>query len=369
MTSARTIRSLLPLSLVVTGTVAMLAQGQPREPNRTPGIQGGQDPNRTAFLAANCKNPPAPPAAPGGGAGRAGGGAGRGGGGRGGAPESTQDYVITEIPGVVAGGLRWKLLHEEPGNNADGIVAFDAESVLVAQNDKSTVLRVDLNGRTSVAYTDTYTGGALAANARGQLFVAERALGLAIWLLAPERRLFANTMNGEPLDCIGGGALNDVVADNKGGVYFSMGGIYYANARGVVSGRYGTVGGGGGGMTMSPDEKTFYATGRPGVVGGGGMVAFDVGADGSLTNERVFVDVGNDGTTIDAAGRIYTVRQDGVVVISPEGKVLGVIGAPRLFVSLAFGGPGKKTLFAAASRDAQVMAIPMIAQGNLGRPK
>ena len=148
-----------------------------------------------------------------------------------------------------------------------------------------------------------------------------------------------------------------------------MGGLYYANPQGVVSGRYGTIGGGGGGLILSPDEKTLYATGVPGVNGGGGMVKFDVQPDGSLTNERVFVDTGNDGTTIDAAGRVYTVRQDGIVVISPDGKILGVIGAPRLFVSLAFGGPDKKTLYAASIRDVQIMSIPMIAQGYKGRPK
>jgi sugar lactone lactonase YvrE len=350
---------LTAVAFVSIGGIALLGQGQPRDPVRTPGVQSGQDPDRAAFLAANCKTPPPAPAA---------GRGGRGGGGAA-APQPTQEYTITDIPGVVAAGERWKLLWEEPGNNADGIVTVDDEGVLVARNDKSDVLKVDRAGRTSVAYTDTYTGGALAANAKGQLFIAERSLNSAIWLLAPERRLFANTLNGEPLDCLGGGVLNDVAADNKGGVYFTMGGLYYANPQGVVSGRYGTIGGGGGGLILSPDEKTLYATGRPGVAGGGGMVAFDIQRDGSLTNERVFADVGNDGTTVDAAGRIYTVRQDGIVVFSPEGKVLGVIGAPRLFVSLAFGGPDKRTLFAAAIRDVQVMSIPTIAQGYKGRPK
>ena len=355
----KTRRLLIPIVLATAGAAAMLAQGQPRDPVRTPGIQSGQDPNRAAFLTANCKNPPAQAA-----------GRGRGGG-RGGGPAvpPTQEYTITEIPRVVAAGQRWKLLYEEPGNNADGIVTLDDGSVLIAQNDKSDVMRIGVNGKASVVYTDTYTGGALAANAKGQLFIAERSLNMAVWLLAPERRLFANTFNGEPLDCIAGGVLNDVAADNKGGVYFTMGGLYYANPRGIVTGRYGTIGGGGGGLILSPDEKTLYATGRPGIVGGGGMVAFDVQADGSLTNERPFADVGNDGTTIDAAGRVYTVRQDGVVVMSPEGKVLGVIGAPRLFVSLAFGGPDKATLFAAGSPATQVMSLPMIAQGYRGRPK
>ena len=322
-------------------------------------MQSGQDPNRASFLAANCRTPPPAPAA---------GRGGRGGGGAA-APQPTQEYTIADIPGVVAAGERWKVLWEEPGNNADGIVTVDDEGVLVARNDKSDVLRVDRAGKTSIVYTDTYTGGALAANAKGQLFIAERSLNSAIWLLAPERRLFANMLNGEPLDSVGGGVLNDIAADNKGGVYFTMGGLYYANPQGVVSGRYGTIGGGGGGLILSPDEKTLYTTGRPGVVGGGGMVAFDIQRDGSRTNERVFADIGNDGTTVDAAGRIYTVRQDGIVVFSPEGKVLGVIGAPRLFVSLALAGRTRKRSLPQPFVTSRSCRFPRSRRATRGEPR
>ena len=71
---------------------------------------------------------------------------------------------------------------------------------------------------------------------------------------------------GEPLDCAGG-LLNDVTADSKGGVYFTKGGVHYANAQGVIT-RYGTVGGNG--IILSPDEQTLYVTGRIGGGGGGG---------------------------------------------------------------------------------------------------
>jgi hypothetical protein len=35
--------------------------------------------------------------------------------------------------------------------------------------------------------------------------------------------------------------LNDMVADSKGGIYMTMGGIYYVNPQGVVSGRFGVT--------------------------------------------------------------------------------------------------------------------------------
>lgn len=367
--------TLLTIALFSVGALTVWGQGQPPDPKRTPGVQAGQDPNRAAFVAANCKNPPPPPAARGGGGPVAPGAAP-------GAPPAVQEYTVTAIPGVIAAGQRWTIVWEDAGNNADGPVGMDDGSLLIAQNDKSDVVRIDKNGKASVVYTDTFTGGSIAANKKGQVFVGERALNPAIWLLKPQRRLFANTYKGEPFDCLGAGVLNDMAADSKGGVYFTMGGVYYANPQGVVSGRYGTVGGNG--IILSPDEKTLYVTGRvaaaagAGAAAGGGrgggggnagLVAFDVQPDGSLTHERQFANAGGDGSAVDAAGRIYTTGGGVVSVIGPDGALLGTIPAPRNLISVAFGGRDKKTLFGVAIRDVQVMSIPMIAQGFKGRPK
>lgn len=378
---------LFGVALALAGAIAAIGQGigQPADPKRTPGVQGPADPNRTAFLAANCKNPPAPPAARGGGGPGAPGAPpaarGRAGAGPPAPPPPFQDVSSTEIPGVIAAGQKWKILWEDKANNADGIVGMDDGSLWLAQNDKSDVVRIDKDGKASVIYTDTYTGGSIAANSKGQVFIGERSLGNAIWTLKPQRKLFANMYNGEPLDCVAG-IINDMSADSKGGVYMTAGGVYYANPKGAIMGRFGTVGGNG--IILSPDEKTLYVTGRLAAAGpgtNGGLVAFDVQPDGSLTNERQFAETCGDGSTIDAAGRIYctggrmadpadpTKTIAGVGVVSPEGKILGVIPQPRGLISVAFGGRDKKTLFAVGIRDVQVMSIPMIAQGHKKRPK
>ena len=360
----------LALALAAVGAMTGLAQeGQPADPQRTPGVQAGNDPKYREFVMANCKTPPPPPAPRGGGPG--------GGGGRAGGPPqpvtASENYTIAAIPGVVAQGARWRLLWEDMGNNADGPVWFN-DGLHVAQNDRSQVQKIDLNGRATVVYNNTFTGGSLAANANGQVFIAERALNQAIWLLEPERRLFTNTFNGEPLDCTGPGVLNDMIADGKGGVYFTKGGVYYANPQGVVMGRFGTVGGNG--IILSPDQKTLYVTGRlqgatppAGVEGNGGLVAFDVQADGSLTNERQFAWVGGDGSAVDSQGRIYTTGAGVVSVVSPQGQVIGTIATPRPLISVTFGGPDRKTLFGVAIRDVQIFALPMLAEGVGGRPK
>jgi sugar lactone lactonase YvrE len=387
----RTNSFMLAFALACVGAVTLFGQQQPADPMRTPGVQAGNDPNRAAFLMANCKTQPAPAAqAQGGGGGRGGGqpGAGGPGGGRGGAPApggapaapQTTEYTVTAIPGVIAAGQRWRVLWTDTGNNADSPIGVE-DGVLVAQNDKSQILKIGLNGKVELVATDTYTGGALAMAKDGRLWVGERALNRGIWQVLPQRRLFTNTKDGEPLECLGPGVLNDMVADSKGGMYMTMGGVYYANPQGVVSGRFGTVGGNG--LILSRDEKTLYVTGRLmnamppanlAVPAGapmptGGLVAFDVQADGTLANERQFAWAGGDGTAIDNEGRIYTTGNGGTWVINANGSIAGFIPAPRGMISVAFGGPNKRTLFGVSIRDVQIFAIDMQAQGIQSRPK
>jgi gluconolactonase len=275
---------------------------------------------------------------------------------------------VTEIPGVVAAGQQWKEIWQVDGNNADGIVATSDGGLLIAQNDKSDIVKLDKDGKTSVAYLGTNTGGSVAMNSKGHLFIVNRGLNPSIEQLTPQRKTLANHYNGDPLDCIGG-VLNDLTADSKGGVYFTMGGLFYTDPRGKIT-RYGenlrTNG-----IVLSPDEKKLYVT------NGGAVAAFDVAKDGSLTNQREFAKLeggGNgDGSTFDAAGRIYVSSNPGVQVFAADGKYLGLIPTPRGIISLAFSGPDRKMLYAVARDGAEnkdwILGIQMVAQGAKGRGK
>jgi hypothetical protein len=182
------------LALACTGAAVAQGIGQPADPRRTAGVWAPADPHRAAFLAAHCKKPP--PAEQPVKTGR-----------RPSGPPPFQDVAATEIPGVIAGGQHWKVVWQDRGNGADGIVAFDDGSVWIAMTDRSEVMRVDRNGHASVIYTDTYTGSALAANSKGQVFVAERSLANAVWMLRPQRKRLADTYHGEPFDCAGAGSI------------------------------------------------------------------------------------------------------------------------------------------------------------------
>jgi gluconolactonase len=353
---------MLTVGLAVSGAALALAQA-PAPAN----LQAPQAPGYAEVIA-KCKTPPQGGAAAGGA--RAGGAAAPAAAAAP-APGSPSEYEIVAIPGVIAAGHRWELVYSTTGNNADGIIASEDGGVLLAQNDNGTVLKLDRSHQPSVVHRDTNTGGALAMSSKGTLFIASRGLGTAIWQLAPERRLFVNRFQGEPLECLGG-VLNDLTADSKGGVYFTMGGVFYADPTGTVT-RYGenlrTNG-----VILSPDEKTLYVT------NGAVVVAFDVRPDGSLANQRDFVKLpsgGGDGMAVDAAGRLYITSggggggTPGVHVAAPDGKLLGTIAGPRNFITVGFGGPDKKTLYAVANdrRIVEVYALPVLAQGNPKRAK
>ena len=111
----------------------------------------------------------------------------------------------------------------------------------------------------------------------------------------------------------------------------------------LLDGNMGTTNG----IELSPDERTLYVNESVQLK----VWAFDVAADGSVFNKRLFTkfdDFGLDGMKCDAEGNLCIARYDkGVVaVFSPEGKMLREIPVKGKKVSnLAFGGKDGKTVF------------------------
>jgi gluconolactonase len=266
-------------------------------------------------------------------------------------PQPAKDVSIAAIPGVIEAGAKWTLVWQ--GNeNADGIVGFDG-GLLFAQEQTDHVNRLDKNDKFSVYLSNGHGPGAVAIGPKGSILVVERTctdpgghMGgkpeeckepTGISALTPERKVLADSFAGKGL-----GRVNDLVADNKGGVYFTSGGAFHISPGGQVT----SIGENlrTNGIMLSTDEKTLYITNGPVIM------AFEVQADGSVKNQREFGKLeggGNgDGMAIDSTGRIYDTA-NGIQVLSPEGKYLGLIPTPRTAISVAFSGPGKKTLYVA----------------------
>ncbi|HVY66642.1 MAG TPA: SMP-30/gluconolactonase/LRE family protein [Gammaproteobacteria bacterium] len=299
---------------------------------------------------------------------------------------------VTAIPGVVAADAKWELIWAG-FNTADGIIGTPDGGVMFAQEQTDTIRKLTPDGREYTVIADTRGAGSISIDAQGRLYAAERTcteplnrdLGgcnelTRITQYLPERRVLALSFaNGATL-----GRVNDVMADGRGGAYFTAGGIYYVSAAGVVS----TVADQDirtNGLMLSPDGRTLYVTNNTMIV------AFDVRPDGSTANRRDFGtldgDDGGDGMAIDSEGRLYVTAAQGVHVLSPRGEHLGLIPTPRRPITVAFSGPDKKVLFVpqmgAVGPDGKawttpegvrntamtIYRLPMLAQGFKGRPK
>jgi gluconolactonase len=314
----------------------------------------------------------------------------------GGAAGQLREVTVTGISGVVTAGALWKLVWQGT-DNADGIVATVGTKdggLLFAQEQPNRISKLDgQTNKVSAYLEDTHGTGALTVDSQGRIFGVERTCTdpgkqpdkctepTAVAELAPERKILADNIDGKNL-----GRLNDLIVDKKGGFYFNGAALFYLNPAGKVS----TIGENirTNGITLSPDEKTLYVT------NGGTIVAFDVQPDGSVRNQRDFAKLeagvvggAGDGMTIDAAGRIYVTTGPGVQVLSSEGKYLGVIPTPRGVISVAFSGPGKKTLYVVGggalgpdgkeietppgvrNNAKSIYMISMIAEGFQGRVK
>jgi gluconolactonase len=325
-------------------------------------------------------------------------------------PAPAKEVTVTAIPGVIAAGSKWTLVWQ--GNeNADGIAGTSDGGLLFAQEQINQVSKLDKNGKFSAFLTNGHGPGAVSIGPKGRILVVERTCtdpgghqGMkpedckeptGIAALTPERKVLADSFSGKGL-----GRVNDLIADKRGGVYFTtfvlLGapgtnppriGAFYVTPSGQVS----SIGENlrTNGITLSRDEKTLYITNGPVVA------VFDVQPDGSVKNQREFGKLegggAGDGMAIDAAGRLYVSTPgspvSGIQVLNPEGKYLGLIPTPRTAISAAFSGPDKKTLFVAClgALDAKrqeittpagvrntamsIYKIPMLAQGFKGRPK
>jgi gluconolactonase len=100
------------------------------------------------------------------------------------------------------------------------------------------------------------------------------------------------------------------------------------------------------GLAFSPDEKTFYVANsdeKRKI-----WMRYDVAADGTLKNGRVFFDVaavaedGNpDGMKVDRQGNLYCAGPGGVWVFSADGKHLGTIKPGEIPSNCAWGDDGR----------------------------
>jgi gluconolactonase len=116
------------------------------------------------------------------------------------------------------------------------------------------------------------------------------------------------------------------------------------------------------GIAFSPDESVLYVAitrrdddciqekERGEVCQHQFIRAFDVAADGSLSNNRVFADMSSaedgvpDGMKVDMEGRVYCTGSGGCWVFDAAGTHRGIIRLPEIPANCAWGGPDNRTM-------------------------
>jgi hypothetical protein len=99
------------------------------------------------------------------------------------------------------------------------------------------------------------------------------------------------------------------------------------------------------------------------------LVAFDIGADGGLSNRRVWADLGEgtpDGICADAQNAVWyaDVPNERCVRVADGGTVLQTIELDRGGFACALGGPGRTTLFIVAAEWRGMTEPQMVAPGS-----
>jgi gluconolactonase len=126
------------------------------------------------------------------------------------------------------------------------------------------------------------------------------------------------------------------------------------------------------GIAFSPDERVLYVTDSGANQERGSfhverphhIVAFDVVGGRHLAGRRLLAVTSPgipDGLKVDVEGRVYVSSDAGVLVLSPEGDLLGRIDTPGA-VNFTFGGPDRNLLY--ITTDTAIWAAILDTQGT-----
>jgi sugar lactone lactonase YvrE len=217
------------------------------------------------------------------------------------------------------------------------------------------IVAVDLNGNSEVTgHGPAGLGWSIDWLPDGRLLVT----GKELLRMEPDGSMIRHT----DLSGISSFGWNEIVVDGRGNIYLNSINFEFLAGAKPTSGIIALVTPDGSarkvagdltfpnGMVVTPDNKTLIIsesfTGR--------LIAFDIEADGSLSNRRVWAEgLGPDGICMDAEGAVWvqtadTISHSGfwcVVRVREGGEVLQRIELDQACFACMLGGPDRKTLF------------------------
>ena len=158
------------------------------------------------------------------------------------------------------------------------------------------------------------------------------------------------------------GCCNEIVVDGRGNIYVNGGGLNPKPGEFLAPGIIALIKPDGSvhkvaeniafanGMAITPDNSTLILAESHGKK----LTAFDIEADGTLSNRRIWADCGDgvpDGICIDAEGAVWyaDVPNKCCVRVREGGEVLQTVDVDRGCFACMLGGPDRKTLFIVAT--------------------
>lgn len=251
---------------------------------------------------------------------------------------------------------------EGPAPDAEGNLYF-------SDIPKNRIYRLSPSGDLTVFLENSQRCNGLMVDSKGRLVACQGGAGrvIAIDLKTKDITVLADQYRGKRFL-----APNDLTLDRQGGIYFTdprfgagadaqeTEAVYYLSPTGEVTRLIDDLKQPNG-IHLSPDEKTLYVL----PTGTVGLFAYPVLSPGKLGPARKFdvVQSGGDGMAMDTAGNLYLTQMKlgGILIVSPEGKQLGLIKTPEIPANCVFGGPDFKTLYVTARSS--VYAVPMPVKG------
>jgi gluconolactonase len=299
------------------------------------------------------------------------------------------DTVAPAIPGVAAAGTKVVVI-KSGFQGTEGPIGMPDGSLIFTETQANRITRIAADGTTSTFLENTNGSNGLAWDAKGRLISVQTTPGQTkIGVIYPKgaEAVLSDSFEGKPF-----GRPNDLVVSTTGAIYFTEPGpnvqqgappppmpplppaVYYV-APGGKAVKVAEGIGRPNGILLSRDEKVLYVNDTQGEY----LLAFDVQADGTLTNRRNFakyqgattgpggITSGADGLAIDQDGRVYAATSAGVEVFDAKGTHLGRIPVSRAPQNIAFAGPDKKTLYIVGRGSA--FKVDLLTPGFKGRAK
>jgi gluconolactonase len=299
--------------------------------------------------------------------------------------DHTEDTQTPAIADVVAAGTRIEFI-KDGFKGTEGPIALPDGGFVFTETQANRITRINEDGSTTVFLENSNGSNGLAFNASGEL-VTVQVKEPRVGIVYPQGKEKVLTEQFEGVAYV---RPNDLVLSaTRGDIYFTDSGaapagqaqvtprpaVYRIKPNGEVV-RIANDIERPNGIQLSPDEKTLYVANTLGEY----IFAYDVAADGSISNKRNFAKLdgfrktdngtyssGADGLAIDAQGRLYVASTVGIQVFSADGSALGTIPLPKAPQNLAFAGKDKKFLYVVGRGAVYRIAVQTLGFG--GRAK